>query len=175
MLYPHLSDGAALATIHNELYQPPEEFSYSSETADGADPTADFTADPAHHLSLQHTEMPLASTALLDILPFEGPPPSLYEMPLLSWSGETMGQIKLDQSVISYSEAFRHEFGGCGPNDIPKPRQQGSVADLFCVGDATEVQPQPAIVFHSSIAPPAPSTTLSSDERPVDLGVLVEE
>jgi hypothetical protein len=174
MIYPHFPDDATIATVHNELYQVPEEFSHSSENAEPVDSTADLTADPAHHVSLQHTEMPLASTTLLDILPFKGIPP-LHEMPLLSWSGEAINWAELEQSANSYSEIFRREFGGCGPHDLPRLRSQGSVADLFCQREVTEALAKQAAVPPSSVALPAPSETASPDELPVDLGVLVEK
>jgi hypothetical protein len=137
MLYPSLNHDAALATIHNELYQPPEE--YSPRKADGgtstipAEPSTDWTADPAHHLSLQHKEKPLASANLLSTLPSEGILPSLTDMPLLSWDGKLMTRHQLSEEAKAYSQVFRREIGGCTTADKHVIRVKGSADDLFCL------------------------------------------
>jgi hypothetical protein len=173
MLYPHLSDNVAIATLHNELYQLPEEFSSSRKNTDTAE-SSNFTANHARYRSLEHTEIPLASTALLNILPFEDLPPSLRTMPLLSWSGERVDQAEMQQSANSYRTVFRHEVGGCDPNDGLGPWERGNVADLFCEGEAIEIYEKPVVALFSSVAPPAPSMSVSSDELPADLGKLVD-
>lgn len=90
MVYPNLPFDS-LATVHTELYRPPEEFSGEEEIKaqhlDVNDPTVALEADPAHHLSLSQQEKSLLSTSLLNILPNEGIMPVPKEMPLLSWDG----------------------------------------------------------------------------------------
>ena len=72
-----------MATLHNELYQSPEEYS----EPEGPPVSSELTADPAQHLSLKHKEAPLVTKSLLSILPFEADLPKVSEMPLLSWDG----------------------------------------------------------------------------------------
>lgn len=132
MLYPNFEGSDTLATLHNELYQPPEEFSEPEEQpTDG-----ELTADPAHHLSLKHKEAPLVTKSLLSILPFEGDLPKISEMPLLSWDGERVSQKENEELAVSYSKTFRHEIGGCGASAKDKPRVALATSDLFCLLDA---------------------------------------
>ena len=134
-LYSTLADQAALATIHNELYKPPEEFSMiEADSAPHASP--DFTADSAHHLSLQHAEKPLASKSLLSLLPTDGILPALTDMPLLSWDGNATTKIELDEAASKYSQVFRREIGGCSTSDKHKTKAEGSADDLFCLDNA---------------------------------------
>jgi hypothetical protein len=134
-LYSTLANEVALATIHNELYKPPEEFSNSRDVKENSTPQAseDFTADPAHHLSLQHIEKPLASKSLLNLLPSDGILPSLEDMPLLSWDGNTVKKVELEEAASNYSQVFRREVGGCSTSDKHKALVEGSADDLFCL------------------------------------------
>ncbi len=138
-LYSSLANEVALATIHNELYKPPEEFAHSFDGKEtlGPQPSADFTADPEHHLSLQHKEEPLATRSLLSLLPSDGILPSLTDMPLLSWDGKTMNKIQLEEDASNYSQVFRREVGGCSTSDKHKTILEGSADDLFCHDDAS--------------------------------------
>ena len=139
-LYSTLADEAALATIHNELYKPPEEFSHSWKVEAHSTPEApeDFTADPAHHLSLQHAEKPLASKSLLSLLPSDGILPAFKDMPLLSWDGKVVTKTELEEAASNYSQVFRREIGGCSTSDKHKTISDGSADDLFCLDDANE-------------------------------------
>jgi hypothetical protein len=131
MLYPNFEEADNLATIHNELYQLPEEY---SET--GEQPTAgELTADPAHYLSLKHKETPLVTKSLLAILPFDGELPKVSEMPLLSWDGENISLTEIGELAVNYSKTFRHEIGGCEISAREKPRVEFAAGDLFCLLD----------------------------------------
>jgi hypothetical protein len=135
MLYPSLDQDIVLATSHNELYQPPEEYSYHKDdgpTAPSAEPSTDWTADPARHLSLQHREQPLASTNLLSILTSEDVLPNLADMPLLSWDGKLMTDHQMREAASAYSQVFKREIGGCSTADTRVTRVEGSANDLFC-------------------------------------------
>lgn len=134
-LYSTLANEVALATIHNELYKPPEEFSNSPDVEEKSTSQAsvDFKADPAHHLSLQHTEKSLASKSLLNFLPSEGILPILTDMPLLSWDGNAVKKMELEEAATNYSQVFRREVGGCSTSDKHKAMAKGSADDLYCV------------------------------------------
>jgi hypothetical protein len=132
MLYPNFEDSDSLATLHNELYQPPEEYSEPEEQ-----PTAgELTADPAHHLSLKHKENPLVTKSLLAILPFDGDLPKVSEIPLLSWDGQQISEAEIGELAVNYSKIFRHEIGGCEISAREKPRVELAASDLFCLTDA---------------------------------------
>lgn len=131
-IYPNFEDADSLATLHNELYQPPEEYRKEAEPeASGGE----LTADPANHLSLKHAETPLITKSLLSMLPFKGELPKTADMPLLSWDGDPISVADLEQDAIEYSTVFRREIGGCeeaAPEKIPEDFTAG---DLFCLND----------------------------------------
>jgi hypothetical protein len=132
MLYPDFEGPDALATLHNELYQPPEEFAEPEKQ-----PTeGELTADPAYHSSLKHKETPLVMKSLLSILPFAGNLPKISEMPLLSWDGEIMSQPGIEDLAANYTKVFRHEIGGCDVSARAKPRVALAAGDMFCLLDA---------------------------------------
>jgi hypothetical protein len=139
ILYPSLANQIGLATIHNELNSPPEEF--SSDGDGKLDPqtqvVTELTADPAHYASLQHKEQPLAKSSLVHLLPADGFLPSLTEMPLLSWDGRPMTRMDMEEEAAAYRQSFRSEVGGCNLNttDKAKLRIEGTADDLFCLDD----------------------------------------
>jgi hypothetical protein len=131
-IYPNFENADSLATLHNDLYQPPEEYSeeIKVETSDG-----ELTADPAKHLSLKHTETPLITKSLLSILPFRGELPKIADMPLLSWDGDRINVEDIGHLAVDYSRVFRREIGGCDEKAVAKTRYDLAAADLFCLND----------------------------------------
>jgi hypothetical protein len=118
--------------LHNDLYQPPEEY---SEEVKAESSNGELTADPAKHLSLKHTEAPLVTKSLLSILPFEGKLPKVADMPLLSWNGELINVEDIAQHAVDYSKVFRREIGGCDEEAVEKTRYHLAARDLFCLDD----------------------------------------
>jgi hypothetical protein len=133
-LYPNFENSEALATLHSDLYQPPEEYSEDLEV-ENVNSGSELTADPAHHLSLMHPESPLATKSLLSILPFGGELPKVGGMPLLSWDGKRINVTEIGTHAVNYSRIFRHEIGGCDASAIEKNRVDLSAGDLFCLDD----------------------------------------
>jgi len=131
-IYPNFEDADSLATLHNDLYQPPEEYEgeIEAEPAEG-----ELTADPAMHLSLKHMETPLITKSLLSMLPFKGELPKMTDMPLLSWDGNLTTIVDLEQYAVQYSSVFRIEIGGCGEDMPDKVREDFTAGDLFCLSD----------------------------------------
>jgi len=169
-LYPVLEgpEGPALATLHNELYHQPEEFSteFSLDLEDelSGSPGDDFTADPAHHLSLKHTEMPLASSSLLNMMSSDKLLPSIGDLPLLGWDGRLMESAEMAHDATEYSAIFAREIGGCAPGER-KMTIVGSVDDLFCLGKGTGdggVQTPPQLVAPSGLAVDSSTSTKTS-------------
>jgi hypothetical protein len=141
-IYPNFEFGDSLATLHNDLYQPPEE--YSAEVKDGIAESGELTADPDQYLSLEHTEAPLITTSLLSILPFEGELPKMAEMPFLSWDGERINVSDIGKHAVAYSKVFRSEIGGCMEDAVEKQRYEGAAGDLFCLNDPPDPNIQEA-------------------------------
>jgi hypothetical protein len=129
-IYPNFEDTDSLATLHNDLYQPPEEYKeeIEAEASDG-----ELTADPAKHLSLMHDETPLITKSLLSMLPFKGELPMVADMPLLSWDGNRINVGDLEQHAVEYSSMFRREIGRCDENAPDKLRSDFGAEDLFCL------------------------------------------
>lgn len=144
MLYPQLTAGNALATVHNELYQPPEEFDKPKKPNTETETVAEdgnFTADPAQHLSLQHKEFPLAHSSLVNMLPDNQLLTPLGSMSLLTWDGRVVDRMGLSDEAEEFSMQFRRHVGGC---KTPVPRKTRlvdvGVEHLFCDGgDEDEV------------------------------------
>lgn len=107
--------------------------SHDDETLSNNINDTDWTVDPANHLSLQHKEMPLASTSLMNVLPDEQPPISLRDMPLLSWDGDQLDVSDFVSGAQNLEILFRREVGGCDSSDVPKLRTVGDARDLFCL------------------------------------------
>jgi hypothetical protein len=129
-IYPNFEDADALATLHNDLYQPPEEYreEVEAEASDG-----ELTADPATHLSLMHAETPLITKSLLSMLPFNGELPKIADMPLLSWDGNRITVADLERHAVEYSSVFRREIGRCDSNAPENLRSDFGAEDLFCL------------------------------------------
>jgi hypothetical protein len=141
MLYPRLGADSALATIHNELYHAPEEYSKSRSTAANRAVDDDFTADPAQHLSLHHAELPLARTSLLNLLPPDQLLPDLSSLPLLSWEGRGVDRKELARQAEAFSGSFRREVGRCRDKVPPEVRWlEIGIENLFCDDGEEAVQ-----------------------------------
>ncbi|KAK2626672.1 hypothetical protein QTJ16_003847 [Diplocarpon rosae] len=132
-MYPNFDNKHTIATLHNELYQAPEEY---SETMHAEGETAgELTADPKDHLSLKHQETPLIENSLLSILPFDGNLPKLSDMPLLAWDGGVKNMEGILQDAVDYRNVFKREIGGCGEHGAEKERHEIFAGDLFCLND----------------------------------------
>ncbi|KAH8678921.1 hypothetical protein BGZ60DRAFT_402153 [Tricladium varicosporioides] len=134
MLYPGLEKTDSIASLHNELYHPPEE--YREELKEEKSPeSGEFTADVQKHLSLKHTEAPLISKPLLNILPSGGDLPRVSQMPLLTWDGQEINANEVGEYATNYTYIFRHEIGGCDVSLPSKVVFETSAQDLFCLND----------------------------------------
>ncbi len=139
LLYPNFpSTSESIATLHNELYQPPEEYSQphtsnAESTLPTLDPNDPFTADASTQPAKPsaHTESPLLSTNLISILPQAGDLSDLSDIPLLSHEGNLLPHASSDFLSSTFAADFRREIGGCtGSSEIwiyPM-----SANDLFC-------------------------------------------
>lgn len=117
-LYPSEVAATNLATIHNELFIPPEEYEAEGRGESGG------------------TEVTLAAAPLLDRLPNGGSLPGFDQLPLLTWDGEATKLRSLDASAAEYTKDFRRIIGGCEDLLASDLIPGKSAADLFCSKDA---------------------------------------
>jgi hypothetical protein len=139
LLYPSFpgTKTAPIAMVHNELYQPPEEFAHSAGLSSSDNKDIQDIDDPTKPLSgdftagLRSVEKPLnrASTImpLLDL--FSAGLPDLDVLPLLAYDGEEMTNAAYKEQTEEYAKQFRIHYGGCTENTDPSE-------ELFCVGES---------------------------------------
>ena len=137
LLYPTFSiDDEAIATVHDELYQVPEEFPRQPSI-----PASVPELNPDEPLSLVYekkdrpppnTEHSLSSSTLLSILPNSGDLPEIPNLPLLAFDGSTLTQKQANDDAWTFTEAYRRDIGGCKTEAEIAKRELNSALDLFC-------------------------------------------
>lgn len=137
LLYPNFSiDDEAIATVHDELYQVPEEFPREPST-----PASVPELNPDEPLSLVYerkdrpppnTEHSLSSSTLLSILPNSGDLPEIPNLPLLAFDGSSLTQKQANDDAWAFTEAYRRDMGGCKVEAEVTKREPNSALDLFC-------------------------------------------
>jgi hypothetical protein len=119
-LYPSPDTASTVATVHHELYQPPEEYGKSAKATSSGE-------------KKNHDEIILSHfNSLLDTLPYNGVLMPFNELPLLSWDGKLTTLPQMDGWSREYAIQFRREVGGCEGKDVQSMRMDGSARDLFC-------------------------------------------
>ena len=139
LIYPNFpSDEDSIATIHDELYQVPEESPKETQATDSSrpdlDPDVPLTEefDPQSRRGPPNTETTLLSSDLISSLPNSGDLPNLSDMPLLSYNGLNMSREVSNEAATAFAQTYQREVGDCrSPSDIT-PRQPNSALDLFC-------------------------------------------
>ena len=151
LLYPHFESRDSIVTVHNELYQPPEEFASSASssaditplpTQSNQDPNEPFTVDP-QTISTPHSHSPeiaLLKSSLINLLPHAGDLPELSSIPLLTSSGDLLLASTSYKHADSFAETFSREIGGCKVSKRVEPWKRFSVDELFCYDDEDEDQ-----------------------------------
>ncbi|KAI9928297.1 hypothetical protein ASPWEDRAFT_26623 [Aspergillus wentii DTO 134E9] len=138
MLYPSFpAKGTySLATIHNDLYQAPEEFTHghTPETTEMPDERIDDPSQPLTAESIEglgSVEKPLgrASTTMALLDRFSLSLPEVDDLPLLSYRGDLMSGSMYDQDTKEYARKFRVLYGGCA-DEVSK--DEASSDSLFC-------------------------------------------
>ena len=144
MFYPNYEStpSSAFATVHSELYQPPEE--YTKKTVNGQkeesppalDPTDSFNADASTHARTKPRppEPPLLTSSLLSLLPRDLP--SLSTLPHISYDARPLTASDRSASAADYAATFRREVGNCeivnGKSANQPAFVERSADDLFC-------------------------------------------
>ena len=128
-------DGEAIATVHDELYQVPEEFPRESSTSP---PVPELNPDEPLSLIYEknrpppNTEHSLLSSTLLSALPNSGNLPEIPDLPLLAFDGFTLTQKEANDDAWTFTEAYRRDIGGCEFGAEISKREPNSALDLFC-------------------------------------------
>ncbi|KAI9052967.1 hypothetical protein LZ554_003238 [Drepanopeziza brunnea f. sp. 'monogermtubi'] len=133
-LYPTVENDYMLATLHQDLYQAPEEFKEEVEAE--KEMSEELGADPSEYLSLKQKEREslLIQTSLLNILPSGGDLPKLSAMPIVAWDGTIADADEIVARAEEYSSVFRREIGGCDEDSV-KEVVGMFAGDLFCLND----------------------------------------
>lgn len=137
LLYPTFStDNEAIATVHDELYQVPEEYPREPSPAASA---PELNPDEPLYLVYErkdrpppNTEHSLSSSTLLSILPDSGDLPDIPDLPLLAFDGSTLTQNQANDDAWTFTEAYRRDIGGCEDDAEISKREPNSALDLFC-------------------------------------------
>ncbi|RAL00927.1 uncharacterized protein BO80DRAFT_425322 [Aspergillus ibericus CBS 121593] len=139
MIYPAFPAKGTftLATVHNELYQIPEEFAEdgspdfpepSPEVID--DPSKPLTPDSAEGLGFVEKPLSRASTVMPLLERFSLNLPRIDYLPLLSYGGEKLSGSMYARGLEDYRNWFRARYGGCSGESSGS---QTVVGGLFCL------------------------------------------
>ncbi|KAF2838830.1 hypothetical protein M501DRAFT_919965, partial [Patellaria atrata CBS 101060] len=142
IIYPGIRASNALATVHNELYQPPEEFTKPAlnDNDDGHTPPKPnpdsekpepFLTTPTPPPKPNNPELPLSSQPLHLLLPFDASLPDISHLPQLSFSGSYLTGPEAWELAQLNTKKFREGVGGCEEGRRRKVFK-GSAGDLFC-------------------------------------------
>ena len=140
ILYPHVPD-YAIATIHNELYQPPEEYLPKDDREEIPEETTPTDTDEPFLTPVlppspppQSREEELAGAPLHNLLPADGDLPELSTLPLLSFSGQMTRASNAQKLAKFFADDFRTTIGAC-PYGYEPTIKPNSADDLFCYSD----------------------------------------
>lgn len=142
MLHP----AVPLLTVHNELFQIPEEYMQgnvgSEKAADVHVPSHDLLEEPFLRAQDAPSIRPHAErapdsdvTPLQDILPFEGDLPQLSHIPYMYHTGDLISAGEKAEFRDRYAAHFRRHVGGCEGADADRKRRTYALSadDLFCL------------------------------------------
>ena len=145
MLYPAQSTAGKWVTVHNELYQVPEEFkkiskkpSKDEEDAESIEMEEPFLLSgqvvPNEAPNQQERPVVQHTQPLHALLPFEGKLPDLPDLPILDFEGVATSLGSMQRESALYSKILRQTIGGCDASEAKRSRKvhAGQTDDLFC-------------------------------------------
>ncbi|KAK3709469.1 hypothetical protein LTR37_010842 [Vermiconidia calcicola] len=141
-----LHPASSFVTVHNELARIPEEYMRDAES-DQAETKLAKQVDPAEDEPfLRAPEPPVfqpraekatddGTTALQDVLPFDGELPELPHLPHLWPTGEFFTRNTMVNFQNRYLSYFRRKVGGCDDKNADRKRviRYMTTDDLFCL------------------------------------------
>ena len=192
MFYPNYesTSSSAFATVHSELYQPPEEYTkkringQKEETPPAVDPTDSFGADASTHARTKphRPEPPLLTSSLLSLLPRDSPP--LSTLPHISYDAQILTASDRSSFAADYAATFRREIGNCvvanGKSADQPAFVERSADDLFCnLNDPPEKPPGQVNINPPSTASQAftdpDANVFDLDAIPADSGAQIQD
>lgn len=124
-LYPSRQTADAIAGVHTDLPEKPEEY---QGQAGSRDKEKDMMGDEASVLFDVGSQVDM-----LETLPGEGGQQLLDGLPVLSWDGQQTKDDALEEDAAQLTTEFRQQVGGCSDEDLEKlTRPDGYARDLFC-------------------------------------------
>jgi hypothetical protein len=140
MLYPAWTSKSGIATVHNELFQGPEEYASNREQI-----------NPEHDPQEPSLN---ESPSLLSFLPSDGDLPALNGIPYLAQNEDLLDTAaKRTQATDKYFQAFRREVGMCQKASTDVPMEEHGAKDLFCAEDQEEPEEEANAELPSIIRP----------------------
>ena len=117
--YPSADTASAVAAVHSDLYQPPEEYDAKPLTAaaGGKDAGRDVV---------------MRSGGLLDALPGRGLLAPFSSLPLVTWDGARTTLEELDGRSRQYTLEFRRQVGCADAKRLQNVKVDRLARDLFC-------------------------------------------
>ncbi|EOA87071.1 uncharacterized protein SETTUDRAFT_89589 [Exserohilum turcica Et28A] len=144
LLYPAMTSDA-FVTIHNELYQAPEEFRVPPPTAgqEAQVPEKEDvfvrTGESRRAPPTVERHMVAGAVPLHEALPFDGNLPNIADLPRLLYDGQKIHPANVSIIAQSFADEFRQEIGGCRMvKGKHRKRVTGEAGDLFCFGNESE-------------------------------------
>ncbi|KAK4693729.1 hypothetical protein P7C71_g3732, partial [Lecanoromycetidae sp. Uapishka_2] len=153
------ADEDSIVTIHDELYQVPEEYAKEPNKLDSSvpdlNPDAPLTKDydTNDRKAPPNKERPLLSSNIVSLLPNSADLPELSDLPLLSYNGISITRALSHEAAIAFSTTYRREIGECKKDSETTPREPKSALDLFCHRDQV-YDPLRSPKPHDNIRPP---------------------
>ncbi|KAH6677889.1 hypothetical protein F5X68DRAFT_270261 [Plectosphaerella plurivora] len=123
-LYPDADTAGAVATVHKELFQAPEEYGKDLEKDQPRDGVK--TVDSDDDSDDGHATQAAPLLGIMDTLPDGGRLVSLDHVPYLTWEGTSATLGELDSASLQFSTEWRQRVGGC--DDVADSLSK----DLFC-------------------------------------------
>ncbi|KAJ5159970.1 uncharacterized protein N7482_006974 [Penicillium canariense] len=138
LLYPSFPGrtAASLATVHTDLYHPPEEFTHTPSGTNSEDQSGTEIKHPIPPATTAirglSAEKPLdrASTILPLLDAFELGLSDVESIPLLSYNGERLAEETLQKQTMDYARIFRVRYGHCSEES---QQVDDPSAPLFCL------------------------------------------
>ena len=114
-LYPGHATASSIISVHEDLFEPPEEFSDETTTRK---PKSQSAAD--------------STIDVMKTLHKDGSLPNLLRLPVLSWDGQSSTKDELKKAAAKLLREFRTEVGQCHDVNAALPKKDRFARDMFC-------------------------------------------
>ena len=139
VLYPgQFHDDIALTTVHDELYQVPEEFVKQPTSPDNPipplspDQALEGNSTSRARKTPPNIESSLLQSSLTSLLPDQGDLLEVISMPLISFDGLPLDYDTSIEAASQYAQKFIETTGDCKGTAKPPAKMHLKAVDLFC-------------------------------------------